>query len=212
MRIIIKFAIALMTIATVYSFTFGLPNQASCLSSFKNIVRSQTSSSTPRHRAFMSMVEEKVKDSNKGKVDFSKYQIGQEFEAKLLSAKQFGIFVDIGTNVLLPRSQLSKGNYEKLKKMAETKSAEAIRIELIGVSAENQTLSARYLPSGLKARPDLSSLEGKDLTSRFFNATIISAHDFGVFAELDDFGVEGLIPASRLPEKVSQGSIQSTYR
>jgi ribosomal protein S1 len=88
--------------------------------------------------------------------------IGQEHEGSLISAKNFGVFVGIenGVNVLLPRSLLSKGSYDKLKKMAEAKSEEKIKLELVGVSAENKTLSGKYLPPGLKSRADISVLQG----------------------------------------------------
>ena len=146
-------------------------------------------------------------------VDFSTYAVGQEYTGSLMGAKAFGVFVDIatGTNVLLPRSQMTKGNYEKLKRLAESKSKEQVRLEIIGVSAENSTLSGKYLSGNYKNRPDLSVLEGTDISSKFFNATVVGAHDFGLFAELDDYGVEGLVPASKLPERMPSGSIQSSY-
>lgn len=146
-------------------------------------------------------------------VDFASYAIGQEYSGSLIGAKAFGVFVDIatGTNVLLPRSQMTKGNYEKLKRLADSKSKEQVRLEIIGVSAENSTLSGKYLSGNYKTRPDLSALEGTDISTKFFNATVVGAHDFGLFAELDDYGVEGLVPASKLPEKMPSGSIQSSY-
>ncbi|KAJ1437696.1 hypothetical protein B484DRAFT_444982 [Ochromonadaceae sp. CCMP2298] len=145
--------------------------------------------------------------------DFSSYAVGQEYEGKAVSAKQFGIFVDIGTgiNVLVPRSVLSRGGYEKLKALAEGKSAEPVKLELVTVSVENQTLSAKFLGDSMKERPDISTLAGKDLAGKFFAATVISAHDFGVFAEIDEYGVEGLIPASRLPENMPGSTIQKSY-
>jgi ribosomal protein S1 len=159
-----------------------------------------------RTRAWMAMAEEKTK------VDFSTYAVGQEYTGTLVGAKQFGVFVDIktGTNVLLPRSLLSRGNYEKLKQLSDSKSKETVKIEIVGVSAENQTLSGKYIPAGYKVRPDLSTLSDKDVQSRFFNATVVSAHDFGVFAELDEFGVEGLIPVSKLPG--NGGSVQKSFK
>lgn len=146
-------------------------------------------------------------------VDFASYAIGQEYSGSLIGAKAFGVFVDIatGTNVLLPRSQMTKGNYEKLKRLADSKSKEQVRLEIIGVSVENSTLSGKYLSGNYKTRPDLSALEGTDISTKFFNATVVGAHDFGLFAELDDYGVEGLVPASKLPEKMPSGSIQSSY-
>jgi S1 RNA binding domain len=145
-------------------------------------------------------------------VDFSQYAVGQEYSGSLVGAKAFGVFVDItGINVLLPRSQMTKGNYEKLKRMADSKSKEQVRLELIGVSAENSTLSGKYISANYKNRPDLSALVGTDISTKFFNATVVGAHDFGIFAELDDYGVEGLVPASKLPERMPSGSIQSSY-
>jgi len=41
-----------------------------------------------------------------------------------------------------------------------------------------------------------------------YNATVVGTHDFGVFAELDEYGVEGLVPASKLPDKMPAGTIQ----
>ena len=153
--------------------------------------------------------------SSSGKVavnDFSQYAVGQEYSGPLVGAKAFGVFVDItGINVLLPRSQMTKGNYEKLKRMSDSKSKESVRLEIIGVSAENSTLSGKYLSGNYKNRPDLTALEGTDISSKFFNATVVGAHDFGLFAELDDYGVEGLVPASKLPERMPSGSIQSSY-
>ena len=65
--------------------------------------------------------------------EFSEFSAGQEYEGKIVSALPFGVFVDIseGTNVLLPRSMLSKGTYEKLKSMADNKNEEKIKIEVI---------------------------------------------------------------------------------
>jgi predicted RNA-binding protein with RPS1 domain len=126
----------------------------------------------------------------------------------------FGVFVDVsvGTDVLLPRSILSRGNYEKLKKLADSKSQEKVKVELVSISAENKTLSGKYVSSNYrKDRSDLSALDGKDIATQFFNATVISAHEFGIFAELDDYGVEGLVPASRLPEKLPAESIQTSF-
>jgi len=144
------------------------------------------------------------------KADFSSFAVGQEYEGKLMSAKTFGVFVDIsaGYNVLIPRSVLSRSSFEKLKQMATDKSTELIKVELLGVSAENQTLSGKYIsPKG--GNGDLSKLS--DVKSKSLNATVISAHDFGLFAEIDGYGVEGLIPASKLPEQMAPQAIKKAY-
>lgn len=143
--------------------------------------------------------------------DFGDFAVGQEYEGQLVSAKAFGIFVDIstGTNVLLPRSQLSRGTYEKLKAMTNSKSAEKVKLEIVSISTENKTLSGKYIPESYTERADISSLSGEDLDGKEFSATVVSGHDFGLFAELDKFGVEGLVPASKLD--VSSDQIKSKY-
>jgi predicted RNA-binding protein with RPS1 domain len=190
-----------------------------------NVAMQTTRSATSMKSGFMLMMSDSSEteivaapSSSSGKkdvavVDFSTYAVGQEYSGSLIGAKAFGVFVDIatGTNVLLPRSQMTKGNYEKLKRLADSKSKEQVKLELIGVSAENSTLSGKYLSGNYKNRPDLSALEGTDISSKFFNATVVGAHDFGLFAELDEYGVEGLVPASKLPDKMPAGSIQASY-
>lgn len=152
-----------------------------------------------------------IKSTTTAPVDFSELSVGQELEGTLVSALPFGVFVDcaVGTNVLLPRSVLSRNSYERLKTMAENKIAEKIKLELVGVSAENKTLSGKYISDNFKARDDISSLDGMDLSGKIFKATVVSSHEFGVFAELEEFGVEGLIPSSKLGP-LSQ-SIKDTF-
>lgn len=145
------------------------------------------------------------------KADFSSFAVGQEYDGTVISAKNFGVFVDIATgfNVLVPRSFLSMSSFEKLKQMASSKSADKIKVEITGMSAENQTLSGKYIQAKGKERADISHLG--DIKSKMFNATVVSAHDFGLFAEIDELNVEGLVPASRLPDDVSVASIKKSY-
>jgi hypothetical protein len=77
---------------------------------------------------------------------FAQFAVGQTYTGSLVQAKQFGLFVDInkGTNVLMPRSQMSRGTFERLKRMVETKSKQQVPLEIIAVSAENKTLSGKY--------------------------------------------------------------------
>lgn len=142
----------------------------------------------------------------KGELDFSQFSVGQEYDAKLLAAKNFGVFVDIakGVDVLIPRSQLTKANFDKLTELAKEKSAEIIKVSLVAVSAENRTLSGKYIQAKSKDRSDLSVLVGKELGTKIFNATVVSAHDFGVFASLDDLKIEGLVPASKLLDSIEK--------
>ena len=147
------------------------------------------------------------------KADFSSFAIGQEYDGKVMSAKNFGVFVDISTgfNVLIPRSLVSRNVFEKLKQMAADKSADLIKVNIVAVSAENQTLTGKYVVAKGKERSELTSLLGSDIKAKFFNATVISAHDFGLFAEIDDLNVEGLVPASKLPEQISPADIKRKY-
>jgi len=152
---------------------------------------------------------------NKGKPapkDLSGLSVGQEFEGKVVSVKQFGAFVEVeaGINVLLPRSLLTKGKFAKLSQLANTKSKETVRVAVLSVSQQNQTVSGKIVSSATELQ-DLSKLEEKDYAGKNFNATVCGVHDFGIFAELDDFGVEGLIPSSRLPETLPGNSVAASF-
>jgi predicted RNA-binding protein with RPS1 domain len=207
------------------AFRTGLNSLPRVASGWSKILSMEgTMRSASFNRGWMSMMSDastetptvEAPTSSNGKksvavVNFSTYAVGQEYSGLLMGAKAFGVFVDIatGTNVLLPRSQMTKGNYEKLKRLADSKSQEKVSLEIISVSAENSTLSGKYLTGNYKNRPDISALKDTDFSGKFFNATVISSHDFGLFAELDDYGVEGLVPASKLPKEAA--SIQSSY-
>lgn len=144
----------------------------------------------------------------KRKADFSSFKVGQQFDGKVASLKNFGVFVEIAPkiNALIPKSKLSNQQFSKLKTLAESKSEEPIKVELIGVSAENQTISAKYL-SGDTLK-DYSSLEGKDLQGKAFNATIVSKHTFGVFARINELGVDGLVPTSKIPKQLPADNLK----
>lgn len=157
----------------------------------------------------MSMVAE-VGESTPSAVSdgFEKYAVGQEHDGIVVSSKPFGLFVSIaeGVKVLLPRSKMTKGAYEKLKAMGKAKSSETVKIELITISAQNQTLTGQYKPFIDPMLPDFQTVKNlprKQRNSRAFEATVVSTHDFGLFAELNGYGVEGLIPVSILPEQQS---------
>jgi predicted RNA-binding protein with RPS1 domain len=139
--------------------------------------------------------------SYKTSIDFSSYSVGQEYEGTVVNVQPFGVFVNInnGVDVLIPRSLLNKPNYDKLKNIVDTKSMETVKISLVSVSPENKTLSGKYIPPTSTKRADLSTLEGKDVLSKTFTATVVSLHDFGIFAQIDELGVQGLVPSSKLP-------------
>lgn len=146
--------------------------------------------------------------------DMSQYAVGKQYDGKLLSAHQFGVFVDVGTglNVLIPRSTLSRTMYEKLSNMVAQKSTEEIKIELTDVDTADGKLAAKYLPANLKDRADISSLKGEDIVGKTFKAKVVSGHKFGVFATLEGYdGIEGLVPASKLPDDIPVEKIQSVF-
>lgn len=145
-------------------------------------------------------------------VDLSGFSEGQKLEGKLLSVKAFGAFVEVpgGANVLLPRSVISRGSYSKLTRMVEAKSTDVINVEIVEVNHEKQTLSGKYIPAGVEKMLNIDDLQagGPDVyKSKELQATVVGVHDFGVFAELDEYGTEGLIPVSRLPE----GEVPQAY-
>ena len=116
--------------------------------------------------------------------DISKYSVGQTLNGELVSAKDFGIFVQIEgskTRVLLPRSLLSRGEFSKLTNMAKQKST--ISFDIASVDTEKKTLSGTY-NSGVEKR-DLSSITDDDVKKTEYSATVVGTHDFGIFVELD---------------------------
>jgi exoribonuclease R len=50
-----------------------------------------------------------------------------------------------------------------------------------------------------------------DTSNKLFNATVVSLHDFGIFAELDEYGIDGLIPASKMPQKMTTEAMSSAF-
>jgi polyribonucleotide nucleotidyltransferase len=135
--------------------------------------------------------------------DFSQYAVGNQYPATLVSSKSFGLFAKISTgkDVLLPRALMSRSQFDKFTKMLEDKAKKEIKVELVSVSAENSTLSARLV----------QSLNLDDLSEdRVFNATVSSIHDFGLFATVEEIGAEGLVPISKL--NVNAADIKSLYR
>lgn len=138
--------------------------------------------------------------------DLSGYVVGGKYEGVVTSAKAFGVFVKLPTgnvDALLPRSVLSKSNFDKLKGFADAKSKTPVEVEILTINAQNQTISAKYLSPESANALDLGTLDPKELKTRTFDATILSTHDFGVFAKIEGTEVDGLIPASLLPERPS---------
>lgn len=141
---------------------------------------------------------EEKKAGGKSKADFSSFASGQQYDAEILSAKQYGIFVDIskGFNVLLPKRLLSAGNYNKLKTMADAKSKDSIKIELVDVNTANQTLSGKYIDPNFKDRRNAVVDLTQFNVGQQMNGTVVSTHEFGAFVSLDGFDMDGLLPKS----------------
>ena len=58
---------------------------------------------------------------------------------------------------------------------------------------------------------DLSSLND-DVIGKQFNASIKSSHAFGLFATIEELGVEGLVPISKLPGRITPDKIKDVYK
>lgn len=147
-------------------------------------------------------------------IDFSEYTIGQKFEAKVVSAKTFGLFVDLvpGVQALVPRSKMSQKQFDQIKEKLDKKEENIVKVELIGVSAENQTISARLVGDGTDKNKgntrDLTALIAVEPVGKQYTAEIVNKLDFGVFARIKDFGVDGLIPRSSIPRSMSFANIK----
>ncbi|CAK9251871.1 unnamed protein product [Sphagnum jensenii] len=102
---------------------------------------------------------------------------------------------------------MSRSSFDKLKNIFDSKSNTLIRIQVIAVNQENRTISAKYAAE--PNQMDITKMDMKELKSRSFNATVVSVHDFGVFAKLEGADVDGLIPASLLPDR--SGTLAQLY-
>jgi len=147
-------------------------------------------------------------------IDYSGYAIGQKYEAKVVSTKTFGLFVELvpGVQALVPRSKMSQKQFDSLKEKIEKKEESVVKVELIGVSAENQTISARLVSDGTDSNKgntrDLTAIIAAEPVGKTYTAEIVNKLDFGVFARIKEFGVDGLIPRSSIPRSMSFGNIK----
>lgn len=142
----------------------------------------------------------------------SMYTVGQEYSGIVTRAKGNGIVVNVTADqsVFLPRSKITRGTYERLKSLLHTKSEETVRVEIIAIS-KNGTLSGKYrLPAGIQLQ-DANMLGSNEWGGRQLNGTVVAAHDYGLFVELNDFGVEGQVPPAAIPKEMIGGSIRKTF-
>lgn len=138
--------------------------------------------------------------------------VGQEYSGIATRARPYGIIVNISSDssVFIPKAKVSRGVFEKLKASIARKSTEPVQIKIAAIS-ENGTLSGDFIPpiGAISRDPDL--LKSKEWRNRRLNATVVGAHEFGLFAELDEFGVEGLVSPAKIPREMIGGSIKKTF-
>ncbi len=162
----------------------------------------------------LSVVSASIKEAST--VSEVKYKVGSQLKGSLLhvAKKGRGIFVGIGkdkdTKILIRKKEMSKGTYLKLVAQLNEKQLSPdernVNVEVTNIdrgAGEHHTdrLYGKFIPSSIVE--DITKLNEKQLQSSVggkneFAATVISVHDYGIFAELDRYGVEGLIPSFRL--------------
>lgn len=134
------------------------------------------------------------------KVDVSSFTAGQQFEAKVVSIMRFGVFVELipNVNALVPRSNMSPGFYSRLSKAGKESKGESILVEITEISHGDGAITVKHCGD---QRTDMSSLKDLNIVGQQFNATVVSKHNFGIFAKVDQFEVDGLIPNFKAPRQ-----------
>lgn len=168
-----------------------------------------------KSRLAMSMVTE-APPAMPGAVHTSAHAVGEQHEGFVSKVRAYGAVVNItdGCSVVLPRSKMSRGTFARLKAATMTPGTSAerpkVKLEITSISV-NGTLGGKYLPLEGDAMQDPTVLTTTEWRHRRLNATVVGTHEFGLFAELDAFGVEGLIPASMIPKEIISGTIMKTF-
>lgn len=149
--------------------------------------------------------------------DFGYYQVGQEYEGKITTIKSNGAMVNFTSSVgvIIPKSRMSVLDFEKLKGMHRRRSEELISVEIIDVKLANQTMYGKYTDKTNTQRADLSSLAAmapEELRKLKHNATVVNANENGVYVKLDEYGIAGFLPASKLPDAPPKAYIPKLYR
>lgn len=134
------------------------------------------------------------------KVDVSSFTVGQQFEANVISIMRFGVFVELTPNVnaLVPRSNISPGFYSQLWKAGKESKGESILVEITEISHGDGKITAKHCGD---QQTDISYLKDLNIVGQQFNATVVSKHNFGIFAKVDQFEVDGLIPNFKAPRQ-----------
>lgn len=142
------------------------------------------------------------------------YKLGQIYNGKAVDIKNSGAFINISTeiSVHVPRAQLSIRAFEKLKSMVDSNSEESVQVELTNISEQDNSLVGKCIAINQEKVVGITTLVGQNLSERYFNATVAKVHHFGIFAELDGYyGSTGLIPISKLPERLPSDVVRTVY-
>lgn len=134
------------------------------------------------------------------KVDLSSFSVGQQFEGKVVSIMRFGVFVELspGVNALVPRANISPSLFSQLSTVNNESNTNSLLIEITEISPDDGTITAKIC-GACRLREDVSSLKDMGIVGQQFNATIVSKHNFGIFAKVDQFEMDGLIPSFKIP-------------
>ncbi|RYH31962.1 S1 RNA-binding domain-containing protein [archaeon] len=110
-----------------------LATQSSC-ATLQMSTAAETAEAIPKESSAPKPKVPKTPKSAKPYVDYSAFSIGQEHTGIISNVQPFGVFVHIeaGCDVLLPRSQLTKTQFDKLSSQFEAKSQEGVKVSLIG--------------------------------------------------------------------------------
>ena len=142
------------------------------------------------------------------------YSVGQEYDGTVLRAKAYSVHVNIstGASVVLPRNKHTRGKFEKLKLMALEKSTLPVRVEITEVDAVNGTLKGIYIPLPKSSQTNVNFFDNehiaKELHGKKLNGTIANVHASGMFVELDEFGIEGLVPSRLCTDSMETHSVK----
>jgi small subunit ribosomal protein S1 len=135
-------------------------------------------------------------ESGKRTQIFGSLQPGQIVQGAITNVTDFGVFVDLGgVEGLIHISELSWGRVSHPSSIV--KIGTTIDVQVLDLSMERcrVALSLKRLQPNPWENAALQFPEGA-----VANATITSVLSFGAFARLNDFGIEGLIHASEIPQ------------
>lgn len=141
-------------------------------------------------------------------VDFSSFQLGQTFSAIISNVKHFGVFTTIssGHTIFLPRAKITTKQYHILQKLHENQYQLPIKVSITAISPEQKTLtgtplSLETIDASQLISKNFVTLNTTDYTNKTMNGTVVGKTEFGIFVQLDNFLIDGLIPYSRISRR-----------